>query len=365
MARLRSLWLRLHRWLALGAGWLLALVGLAGAVLVVAQPVDRAVHADWFRADADGARPAALEPMRARLAHEFGAAATLTFRPPREPADTLWVLVRGPWAGTVYLDPATGTERGRRGDDEGFVNVLFALHSSLFLHETGKALLAGIALVALALLATGALLWWPRRWPPSLRIELRNGLPRALADLHRSGGAVLGLVIAVSVASGAYMAWRPLGDVVTRVAGGRPLKPPALPTSPRPPAAAAVPLDALVAAARSQLPDGVVGYVQLPARPDRPARVRLRLPDDPHPNGLSSVWIDPRNGAVLRVDRWNELDTGARWVAVIYPLHTGVLGGGWLQPVAFVSGTTLFLLGASGLWLWWRRRWPTRRMPAR
>jgi uncharacterized iron-regulated membrane protein len=84
------------------------------------------------------------------------------------------------------------------------------------------------------------------------------------------------------------------------------------------------------------------------------------LPDDPHPNGLSSVWLDPNDGTVLGAMRWNHLDPGARAVAVIYPLHTGELGGMALEALVAMGGVVLGGLGVTGLWLWWRRRRPGR-----
>ncbi|MGH8444204.1 MAG: PepSY-associated TM helix domain-containing protein [Solimonas sp.] len=357
MPMLKSLWLRVHRWLALSVGWVLLLLGASGAVLVVAQPLDRALHPEFFRA----ATPVAtadhtpLEPLRERLAREFGPKASFTFRPPREAGESLWVNVRGPWSGTVYFDPATGAEQGRRGETQGFVGTLFKLHSSLWLKDTGKAILAWVALAYLFMLVSGVILWWPRRWPPSWAVELRRGRTRALFDLHRVAGATLGLLIAMSVATGAYMAWRPLGGFVTTLSGAQPVKPPKLKVEDgdtRP----MLDLDLLVADARTRLPDAMVGYVLVPAKADAPLRVRMITADDPHPNGLSSVWLDPRSGAVLGVNRWNELDPGARAVAWIYPLHTGVLGGPLLEAVIFISGSTLAGMGVTGVWLWWRRR---------
>ncbi len=361
MQRLRQLWLRLHRWTALSLGWVLILSGLTGAVLVVAQPLDRWAHPELFRArtGADVSAPhAALEGVLRGLQAEWPQA-SFTMRPARESGESLWVLVSGPWRGTVYIDPATGTEQGRRSETEGFVNALFKLHSSLWLQDLGKAVLAWVALAYLFLLITGLILWWPRRWPPSWRIVLDKGLLRAFFDLHRVGGAALGLVIAVSVASGAWMAWRPLGGFVTTLSGVEPVKAPTLPKGSPP--APALALDALVAKAQAQFPGAPIGYVQVPAKADRPLRVRMRLADDPHPNGLSSVWLHPATGEVLAAHRWNELDPGARATAVIYPLHTGMLGGVLLEAAIAVSGLALAAMGITGVWLWWQRR----RRPAR
>lgn len=359
---LRQLWLRTHRWLALSVGWLLACVALMGATLVITGPLDRAFHPELFQARSNGpaaALAAPLEPVRQRLLGEFGSGAALGFRLPRAAADTLAVTVRSGWTGTVYIDPASGLEQGRRGESEGFHNLLFKLHSSLGLDELGKAILAWIALAYLFMLVTGAILWWPRRWPPVLAVQLRKGLLRGLFDLHRTGGAIMGLLIAVSVASGAYMAWRPLGEVVSSIAGQQPVKPPKLPKLAAADAskgAQLADLDVLLANARAAMPDAPVFVVALPAKPDRAVRVRFKRSDDPHPNGLSSVWLDPRDARVLAVKRWQALDVGARAVAIVYPLHTGELGGWSLETLVTLNGLALALLGVSGIWLWWKRR---------
>jgi uncharacterized iron-regulated membrane protein len=353
---LRRWWLRIHRWLALSVGWVLACVALMGALLVLVGPLDRYLHPELFRARSGAAAAsAALEPVRQRLLAEFGPATALGFRLPRAPGATLAVTVKAHWSGTVYVDPATGLEQGRRGETEGVRNLLFKLHSSLGLGDIGKATLASIALVYLLLLLTGVVLWWPRRWPPSLKIELRKGALRGMFDLHRTGGTLLGLLIAVSVATGAYMAWRPLHGAVTTLAGERAVKPPKLPkldggnhSAPD--------LDAMLARARAALPGAPVSIATLPAHPDRPLRIRLIVPDDPHPNGLSSVWLDPRTGELLGTNRWNTLDPGARVVAIVYPLHTGELGGPVLEVLVLLNGLALATLGVTGVWLWWKRR---------
>jgi uncharacterized iron-regulated membrane protein len=350
---LRRIWLRLHRWTALGLGWLLVLTALLGAALVAAPPLDHRAHPELFHARSATRAAAPLEPVRQRLLAEFGPASGLTLRPPRETDDTLWVRVRGSWNGTVYIDPASGLEQGRRGEHEGAYNLLFELHSQLLMGDAGKALLASVALAYTLLLLTGLALWWPRRWPPSLRVEFRKGGLRAFFDLHRTGGALLGLLILVSVLSGAYMAWPPLRAWVSQIAGQAPVPVPKVSAADAGPAAT---LDVMVARAREAFPDAPIGYIHLPAQSARPVQVRFRLADDPHPNGLSSVWLHPVTGQVLAARRWSALDPGARAVSVIYPLHTGALGGPLHALLTAVTGLALATLGGSGLWLWWRRR---------
>lgn len=357
---LRRLWLQIHRYAALGLGWLLALAALLGALLTVARPLDRALHPELFTrpgATASASASGSLEDMRAQLRRELGDAASFTLRPPRNASDTLWVYVSGPWDGIVFLDPASGRELGRRGEHEGFYNLLFELHSALLLGDTGKAVLTTAAGVYLLLLVTGLVLWWPVRWPPSLRIRWGRPVLRAVFDLHSVGGAVLGFLVAVSVVTGAYMAWPPLRPLVSSLFGEKPVAPPRV-TPKSAPADGAPTLDALVARAQALFPQGMVGYVQVPAKATQPVRVRFKLPEDPHPNGLTSVWLHPATGEVLDTVRFDRLDAGHRAVSVIYPLHTGALGGPLHTVLTGLLGASLAALGGTGLWLWWKRRRP-------
>lgn len=352
---LRRLWLLAHRWLALSLGVPLAVVALLGAGLTVAQPLDRWANPRLFDAPtAAPLAPDALASAHAALVREFGPATGITFRPPREPGETLRAVVRGAWSGTVSFDPATGNALGRRGEHEGLYPVLFELHSSLLMEDTGKAMLAVLALAYVVLLVSGLVLWWPARWGGAWRIEWRRGARRAVFDLHRVGGSLLGVLVGVSVLSGAYMAWRPLSGVVTSLSGSQPLRPPTVPAAAP---AVRVPLDEMMQRAQALFPDGSVGYVQV-AGDRRPVRVRLKLPDDPHPNGLTSVWMHPATGEVLRADRWTDLDPGARAYTVVYPLHTGELGGPVHTVATALAGLVLFGFGATGVWLWWQRRRP-------
>jgi len=360
----RRIWLFCHRWIAIGLGGILILSGLTGAMLVVVRPLDRALHPAFFLAAAGpAAAPASLESMHRALADEFGPDASFTFGPPRVAGEAMQVRVRAAWRGTVYLDPASGREQGRRQENEGLAAIVYQLHSALMLAQTGKAILAWTALAYLALMISGLVIWWPRKGPPSLRMAFDKGALRALFDVHRNGGAILALALALCIATGAYLAWRPIGGWIT-LASGQPRvvapKLPALPSAPSQPPS----LDELAAAAQAAFPDGTIGFILYTPHTDRPLAIRMRVPDDPHPNGRSTVWLDPRNGHVLAAHRWNELDPGTRINSVVYPLHTGELGGAAGEAIVALLGLGLGTLGVSGIWLWWRRR-SLRRQKAR
>lgn len=372
-AKLRRGWKLAHRWTGLTLGSILILAAFTGALMTVARPLDEWVHADLFRVapqasagsgfpehriepGADGG--GVLERVRRQLAFEFGPGASFRLRPPQQFDDSLWARVSGPWDGMVYFHPRTAVEIGRRSEHQVLVNLLFELHSALLMGEAGKAILAVASLAYLCILISGLVLWWPVRWRHAWTVKICAGSTRALFDLHRVGGSLLGLLIAVSVVSGAYMAWRPLSAAVTVLSGKPAMTAPRLPAAPDASVVAvrAAPLDVHVMNARAAVPAGRVAFVQVSALPRQPVRVRLKLPDDPHPIGLSSVWLHPVTAQVLAVQRWDQLDPGARAYAVMYPLHIGELGGPLHTFATAILGIALTGFGVSGIWLWWRRR---------
>lgn len=342
-----------HRWLGLTAGLLLMLNALTGALMLGVRPLDRLLNAPLFSVQLRP-EPMRLEAVRQRLRADHGEEAVLTIRPPRVPGESVIAYVRSPaWEGQAFFDPYTGGLLGARGDHEGFANFLFELHASLLAGDRGQMLLAFNAATMLAMLVTGLLLWWPRSWRGAFSVNLRRGLPRGVFDLHRVAGALLGAWVMVCVATGAWMAWRPISQWVTQVSGQKPLVAPSLVSAYVERAAT---VDEMVANAATALPGGIVGYVVLPGKPLAAVRIRKKLDDDPHPNGLSSVWLHPQTGTPLRVDRWTQLDIGSQAYAWIYPLHAGKLGGA-LGVVATAAGGLLLVgFGLSGTWLWWLRR---------
>lgn len=348
--RTRRWWLKVHRWLGLSLGLVLLVAAATGSAMLIADPLDKTLNAQLFHTPKASKvdYPAVVKRLRA----DTGPGASLTLRPPRSEGESLQAITRGGWSGTIFMDPATGEVLGRRETNGTVVGFLFTLHSSLLGGETGKAVLTLAAFAYLLMLATGVYLWWPVRWSQAFTIRWTASRLRTWFDWHRVTGAVLGMLVLISVASGAYMAWPPLAKSVTKLSGAPPSSPPAVLGGP--PRAEAI--GRAVDRALAEFPQAMVGYVQVPAQAHQPIRVRLRLPDDPHPNGLTSVWLHPDTAQVLQVNRWSELDPGTRAYAYVYPLHTGELWGWAWMVLTFFIGLALSAYAVTGLWLWWRRR---------
>lgn len=348
----------LHRWAGLTLGCLLMLVGMTGSLLVVARPLDAALHPELF--NSSGPKRAPLQPVVSRLRAEFGPLAAFHFRIPADGRQSLQVAVSGPWVGTVFVDAATAHELGRRAANEGFFSTLFELHSTMYAGETGRATLACAALVYCLLLVSGLGLWWPRSWKHALAVRVHLGSVVALRDLHRAAGAALGCMVLVSVVTGAYMAWRPLANWVTYLSGAKVVASPSIKT-PSDPMAETATIDAAVQRALEHWPGARASVVHVPPRSVSAASVRMRLPDDPHPIGMSTVWLEPLDGSLRQARLWSDLEAGSRAFAIIYPLHSGSLFGAATLLGTLISGIALAGFGCTGIWTWCQRRFKKQR----
>ncbi len=345
--------LKLHRWMALGAGLILVLNACTGLLLLSGRPLDKALNPQLFVVS-PGPATVSLESVRASLTKEAGNQ-TLVLQPPARPGDSLVAEVRGDngWEGQIFIDPYTGRRLGTRGRFDVGVNGLFELHSALLSGSFGKGVLGLAAACMLAIFLSGIALWWPVRWRLAFKVNLESGRLRSLFDLHRVGGVVLGLWVLTCVTTGGLLAWRPASQWINDLSG-RPAEqaPRFVPVK----GAQMASLDSLVQQAQAALAGGRMSSIQLSPKPGQAVRIRKKLDDDPHPNGLTSIWLNPQTGTVLRIDRWNGLPPGSRMFAWLYPLHTGALGGGWGIVMAALGGCSLLGFGVTGSWMWWLRR---------
>lgn len=320
------------------------LSALSGALLAALDPL-RPPRVDALPRTHPGIELAALEHAFANVLARHGDDNRFLIRPPRNDDEALVIQVDGKaWHGRHHFDPLSGELLGSVdfSGDPGY--LLFELHDSLLLDETGKLILLASAIGTIILTITGIGVW--------LRTSRRcHSLSHCL--LHRRFGAWFAAAIFVAALSGAYMVWRPLSGMINRVAGTPAISAPKPRLGPTPEIA---PLATFVENANAVLPGGRIGYIAITPRGNEAVRIRKRLPDDPHPNGLSSIWLEPSTGVPIGHVRWNDLDPGSRLFSWIYPLHSGHLGGALQRLLWVMTGLCTAFLAYSGARIWLRRK---------
>lgn len=356
----------LHGVLGLVAGAGLFVSGLSGGALVFRGEIDRALNPGLLTVVPGDSR-APLQSIVEEVQREFPNDTLARIRVPhgRDGSYELW-LGAAP-SRYVYADPYRGTVLGSRAPTEFLTGWLFLLHSQLLAGQVGRWVAGTGALVLVLLSATGLVVWWPRRapwrawrqWRSSLTVARRLGFARATHDLHRALGFYSSCFLLLAGITGASLIFT---RTFERAAYWVTLSRPAIAEEPAAaaPAAAAsgapLPLDSLLGIAERAQPGGVISYIYFPSVANGTVGVRKRLPGEEHPNGKSFVYVEPTSGRVLSVEDGAHAPRGARLYSILYPIHIGVIGGGWTRMLAVLVGLTLAILPVTGAAMWWRRK---------
>lgn len=368
MTRLRRFCSTVHLWVGLALSVVLIVLSVTGSALVFRHEIDRALAPGLLRVEPGDARV----PLAGVVAAVRDAAPESPPRLLRLPRDSespheVWLADDR----HVYVDPYRGTVLGVRGDREGAMNLLFALHAELLGGEGGARVVGVIGLLTLLLGATGLVLWWPQtvtvsRLKKGLKIPWRHGPWRLNYDLHRAGGFYTSAFLALVAATGAALVFYAETGAALQAATGAdpPPSPPAVAASEGPPTLAA--LDAALGASRQALPDGAPTFVTLPQAGAAPLAVRLRTPGEWHPNGRSYVYLGSADGRLLRVDDARAAPGASRAMYAAYPLHIGAFGGvaqSVVRVLYLVLGLAPAVLSVTGTLIWYRR-WRRKRRPS-
>jgi len=197
--------LLLHRYVGLALALFLIVLGLTGSLLAFNRDLERLISPQLFVDPLPSSKMLGLADLAER-AQALVPEARVVYLYVEPDQVTVTVLPRaGPSNGapaitTLFLDPATGRELGRRQDgdlSEGLINLMpfiYRLHRELAAGPWGAFFLGVLALVwsidcVVALYLTFPKGWrefW-RRWKPSWQVKRRTSTFRLNFDLHRAG----------------------------------------------------------------------------------------------------------------------------------------------------------------------------------
>lgn len=367
----------LHRWMALLAGLLLALLGLTGSLMVWQAEIDAAMNPQWFAAPADpeAVCAEASEPVATALDVLRRAAPdarpAIVLAPSRlGAAHQVWELrdARSGLRREHFVDADCERYLGSRLrgawqiDRMHAVPLLYDLHSKLLAGETGHLVAGGGALVLVGLSLSGLWVAWPARssaaaWRRALTIRTDASRQRLWYDVHRALGLwLLPLSLLISLTGAALVFDR---SARTAVASLLPMDPlPRLARAARDanePRKATLPPDLLVARAAELFPRAQWSRLTLPTGKAGVAEVRLLQPGEPRADtGSTRVRLDAAGQVIAVLD---PLRTAAGSVLLdwVFPLHSGEALGLAARLLWTGFGLVPALLLGSGLWLWWRR----------
>lgn len=354
----------LHRYVALATGLLMIVVGLTGSAIVFYDEL-----AAWLYPELQSVEPAQkplpLERLLTIAKHRAGSLPITDIELPLTASEPVIFYAETGHDEFVrlFIDPYDGAILGQKSPREDVLGVLLLLHTHLLAGETGETIVGASGLILLFLVVTGVWMWWPgcKRVLRSFRVRLRPSL-RFWSELHKVFGIVTApTLVLVSITGSALIFYTVAQAFLLYITASPPRA-----TSPAivAPTASAqrVSLDRLLAAAEQAIPVGISTFIHTPEQSLAPVAVRKRLPQETHRNGRTFVYLNPYNAQVVHIDHALRASAGVRALNLLYPLHTGDVGGLWLRVSYVLTGVLPAVLLISGIIIWWRRRTP-RKVP--
>lgn len=347
----RETWLAFHRWIGLGAGAVLALIGLTGALLVFEPEIGALVTP--LPSPTEGA--VSFSAIETGLNDRLGKGTVIKVSR-SAPRSTLFIASYDARDGTrlQIIDGTTGDLLEERSESR-FWPMLLDLHASLLAGRTGYALLFMLGLILCGSVFTGIFLWWPRPsvWRQAFKVKWQAPVIRRLRDLHSVIAIYPALGTTIAAASGCLLLFPVLLylfldiDLTSRraIVLNAPV---ALEKR--------IGLSRIVELAVRAVPESSVQDVIWPATATVPYRVFLAIHGKD--SELTQVRLDlhPATGSVLR--RVDGRDAFGQRLAtnVALATHNGRIAGLPGRLLIFLSGLSLPGLFVTGILFWLRKR---------
>lgn len=328
----------IHRTLGLFAAFYVLMAAATGAVLMFKKELLGLAHPELGPLPVDPI--ARAQDLSDRL--EPGSFTSIMFPTEALPA----FIVYRPGHRTELFDPAT-LEPLQRQWLTAIMDWAFDLHHYLLAGETGKFVSGAFGLAIVGLIGIGVYLWWP--WRRGWRLShARPKRPTHASRLgaHMTLALLMAPVLFVTAATGAAVIFheQARGGLVALFGERDPAIAPPRGTA------------SLSQAAKTGFPTAEPRLLIPAKEPGGPLTLRLRQPEEIHPNGRSTLSWDPAIGRAVAATSEPESGAGARLYNLLYPLHIGTIGGLPLRLFYLFSAPLAFLAAWWGIRAWFSRR---------
>lgn len=343
---MKSLFLRLHGWLGISAGLILAVVGTTGALMSFEPQVLRLLNPGTLVITPE-ARPM-LTPaelyQRVRVARPEAAIQTLTLSGiPDRPAQVVFARPGNPRGDAVWVQPYSGELLPAVRGDKTF-HVIEDLHRKLLADKAGKAVTGAAALVLVFMALSGLYLRWSRR-PRGLKgwFALRRGIKgRAfLWQLHAVGGTWVLIFFLFSAGTGLSWSYDWYKAGVNQVLGAEaPKKPKPKAVQPVAPDLFATRLAQVWPTFQTLVPGYATAAIALDSLSSDSIKIDYVLADAAHEREKNTLKLDA-TGAVKERKLFAEQPWGERIASSWKMLHTGLYWGWSGQLMLMLSSLSM------------------------
>jgi len=379
---IKDIIIRIHLWLGLISGIIVFIVSVSGCMYVFSKEIT-----EWRRRDAIHATPQPVpaipvsrlwKNVQAELAPGQKVSWVNIYNDPEKnwrfysykgnpDGLTYWGMID--YYNSVFVDPYTGTVKGRFDEKSDFFNVVKSLHWSLLLNTPiGQPIVGWGTFIFVVLLITGLVLWWPKNFRKAgssfrIRWERSSGTYRKVYDLHNVLGFYSFLLALIIALTGMVWSFNWFQAFVYVAASGTTVPPDRG-------AEKSVPGDYAVVSPVDE------AFRQTKEKYANAAGFRISPPGDSldvihvyvqQTEGLYAVahelQFDQYSGKLLKERQHSDKNFGEKLITANYDIHVGAILGIPGKIIAFIISLFCASLPVTGFLMWWSRQKKMRRTP--
>ena len=353
--KFRKLAFKVHLYLGLVVGIFLAAIALTGSLLVFSPEIERFFNPQLLQVIPQAER-IPLENVLQIVEKAYPQNQALSILLPREAKEVcqVWMRSKNEEVVSVYVNPYSGKIKGARLMKETFTGFILTLHAELAAGDSGHLVVGICGLVMLGLTFTGLVLWtgW-RNLARGFSINWKAHWQRTVFDLHNVSGIVsVAFLMLISATGTAIIFYAPVQSTLYWLTNEKPQ--PALTSHPHS-SSLRQNLDEILHQVNTVLPEAKTTFISLPLTPEAIFKVRKKFPNEPHPNGISTIYLDQYSGKILQADSVNSASVANRILNSLYPLHIGSYGGIYLRLTHAIAGLAAIVLFMTGVMMWRQR----------
>lgn len=357
---IRKLLTRLHLILGLGTGLLFFVIALSGAIYTWEPEFSRLAYHQAV--EAQDKPVVSIADLRNSLEKTFpeGDFRTALYR---DPESSIEVLLYAP--GTYYLaqlNPYSAELIHLQDMNKGWINYLKKLHRNLLLGELGREIVHWVTLLAIPLLVSGLVIWWPATGRPTkdkFFLKTTGSAKKRNYDLHSVLGFYASWVLIFALLTGIYWGFTPVKETLKQLSGENTIAweaPQSKATAARPDNDAI--LNRLIADYRSTFPHAAV-RISIPHAADEAIHLSVI---DPRKglNAIDHYYHDRYSGERIRgkfrAGLSGEISTFNAINGLVYEIHFGSILGLPGRILVCIAALIAASLPITGLLVWLGKR---------
>ncbi len=351
---------KIHLYLALACGIIIAITCLTGAILVFEKDLQQTFYSQRYFVN-PVEKTVATDLLIENALDEVPGSTLRGIKIYNDPARSAEINISQKSGDeetrlTVFMNPYNGQVLETYNHRESFFYFVMDVHRWMLGGATGKLIVGISTLVFLFILITGMVLWWPRNKTillQRLKIKTDASFKRLNHDFHIALGFYSAIFLFVFAFTGLAWSFEWFNDAIYKVTGTKNEKPPKL-ANLSDSTMANAPFETYLFNLQTQAPKAVYYAINAPSG-NEPVSASFLPHNALHETATTQVNMDSKTGEVLNVRSFQDRNLGQQVRATFKPVHIASIWGPWSKWIGFITCLLGFLFPVSGYIMWYHR----------